>query len=555
MASELTPYQRDILIRTALGEARGQGVEGMADVIQTIFNRANSGQYPSDPAAVALQNKQYSAWNSGEGGNNPQQFSPNSEIYQTAAQALDAVVGGRPDPTGGALFYHTPSTNPYWASSVNKHGTIERNGHVYYPSRPTPPGEIPSVASLLDVRRQAPTPAMSTPTTAAIRQMTSPTGGNAQLQSALDAYATRERNRVTPASAEERVTARNRQFFSQPASDPFNGDPLTAVPGQVVATIPTSQPASRMPMMSATNDAARRAVLSTGGNQTYAGQDRGTPLMAASASDRVRGNAQQTRNIATTIATIPTRQTTASDRVRGNEAQTRNQATTIASIPTVAAGPTTRPVQTTTIRPSASDLVRAAAVAPRPTVAPRPAIAGPNPVNKSTERLPQSTWGGVGFVPSVTNQPMQSGGLSRDAVARQNAYNATALNPPAATLPVVTPARMTVPQPQQVVVQKPVVQQRVAPVPFQRPAQFNAPLMAAAAPRPVQRAPLMAAAANVLAQKTVAPVMIAAPQPSAASAWMYGLDGSMIGFSGSGSSGGAHGGSADDQDHWLQGRR
>lgn len=156
MAIELTPQQKDILIRTALGEARGEGVEGMADVIQVIFNRAQSGQYPADPAAVATQPYQFSTWNKGEGGNNPQQFKPSDPVYKKAEQALEAVVSGsRPDYTGGALFYHTPAVNPNWAGEVNRFGTIERNGHIFYPSRPVPPGEIPNVvASQLDTTPQ-----------------------------------------------------------------------------------------------------------------------------------------------------------------------------------------------------------------------------------------------------------------------------------------------------------------------------------------------------------------------------------------------------------------
>lgn len=153
---ELTDRQKDILIRTALGEARGEGVEGMADVIQVIFNRAQSGQYPSDPAAVATQPYQFSTWNRGEGGNNPQQFKPSDPIYRKAEQALEAVTSGsRPDYTGGALFYHTPAVNPNWSGEVNRFGTIQRNGHIFYPSRPVPPAEIPNVvASQLDTTPQ-----------------------------------------------------------------------------------------------------------------------------------------------------------------------------------------------------------------------------------------------------------------------------------------------------------------------------------------------------------------------------------------------------------------
>lgn len=143
---QLTDYQRDILIRTALGEARGEGVEGMADVLQTVFNRANSGLFPSDPAEVALQEGEYSAWNKGAGGNNPWQFSQDSDIYRKGAQALDLVLNGRPDYTGGALFYKTPGVNSAFHDRQDKFGTIERYGHVYYPTRPLEP-PVPATMS------------------------------------------------------------------------------------------------------------------------------------------------------------------------------------------------------------------------------------------------------------------------------------------------------------------------------------------------------------------------------------------------------------------------
>lgn len=242
MAETLTPYQRDILVKTILGEARGEGETGMAAVAHNILNRANSGQYSSDPAEVALQNKQYSTWNSGEGGNNPGQFQPGTKAYETAAQVLDRVVGGEiPDMTGGALQYHAKGVTPYWADEANTQGKLRVGNHVFYPTRPVPPGEIPSVASLLDTQRPAPNPAALSPIMAALRANTSPSGGDTGLQAALNAMATREARRVTPADAFDRTTARNKA-------------------------------------PSSTNDAARRAVLSMGGNQTMAGQDRGQGL-------------------------------------------------------------------------------------------------------------------------------------------------------------------------------------------------------------------------------------------------------------------------------------
>lgn len=198
--ADLTPYQRDILIRTALGENRGHGEDGMADVIHVVLNRANSGRFSSDPAEVALQPSQFSAWNSNRnGGNNPSQFSANSPIYKKAERALDAVLAGRPDPTGGALDYNASNITPYWASSKDQYGTIKRNGHTFYPTHPVPPGEIPTVGTFLDTVRMPPQPVSQSGSVAFRRQNTSPLGDNTALPGALAQYAQRQANQVTPA--------------------------------------------------------------------------------------------------------------------------------------------------------------------------------------------------------------------------------------------------------------------------------------------------------------------------------------------------------------------
>lgn len=176
--AELTPYERDILIRTVLGEARGEGNVGMQAVAHVIQNRANSGQYPTNPADVALQNKQFSTWNQGEGGNNPQQFSPNSDLYRRAADIVDQVWSGQAqDPTNGALFYHTPQVSPRWSAEVNKHGTTQIGNHIFYNGRPVPPGDVPNtVASLTSTTppRVSPNPVTPSPSLSAIRNAPPP---------------------------------------------------------------------------------------------------------------------------------------------------------------------------------------------------------------------------------------------------------------------------------------------------------------------------------------------------------------------------------------------
>jgi len=134
-----------------------------------------------------------------------------------------------------------------------------------YANSPVPPGSIPSppgsaVGTQLSVMRPrvAPTPASVEDRVTARNTAPSP------LQTALDAFAMRRRNEVTPASVEDRVTARNK------------------------APVP--------PVMTPSK-AARRAALSIGSSQTYAGKETSPALAgltaqgaAPSASDMARGN-------------------------------------------------------------------------------------------------------------------------------------------------------------------------------------------------------------------------------------------------------------------------
>ena len=262
--AQLSDYQRDVLIRTALGEARGEGVEGMADVLQVIFNRANSGQFPSDPAAVALQDKQFSTWNKGEGGNNPQQFRPSDPIYKSAERALDAVLGGRPDPTGGALFYHTPAVNPYWAKSVNKHGTIERNGHIFYANRPTPPAEVPNVvATQTDTQRpQQVQSRSSTPTSTASRQV--PTNWfTPRLAPGNDDIYSYHIPDQTPTTVVGGLGSLTPDRAPPPLPRPRPGMPVVPYEqGRTVATVATPQP-QRLPPLPPSNLAPANLVRTT----------------------------------------------------------------------------------------------------------------------------------------------------------------------------------------------------------------------------------------------------------------------------------------------------
>lgn len=169
----------DILAWTMLGEAGGEGKQGMADVGHVVLNRVNSGKYGASIQDVALAPKQFSTWNSGSGGNDPKgKYPKDSAAFQRARQIAEQVVAGTiPGPPGKPLDYHASSVSPYWASSKAGNGAITRNGHVFYPSVPVPPGELPEVATALSTvptPRDAPAPVTPSIDMAQMRRISAP---------------------------------------------------------------------------------------------------------------------------------------------------------------------------------------------------------------------------------------------------------------------------------------------------------------------------------------------------------------------------------------------
>ena len=101
--------QRDIVIRTVIGEAANEGPEGWAAVAAVLRNRAADPRWPDAVGAVALQPQQFSAWNSGAGGNDlVRRYGPGDQLYERIGQVVDQVMAGGPDPTGGATHYYSP---------------------------------------------------------------------------------------------------------------------------------------------------------------------------------------------------------------------------------------------------------------------------------------------------------------------------------------------------------------------------------------------------------------------------------------------------------------
>lgn len=105
MGNDLSPAERDILIRTVIGEA-GNDASAPA-VAHVVLNRLGSGGYGSNVPSVVFAPNQFEAW-SRQG---PQllNYAPTSPPYQSAAKIVDDILAGKtPDPTDGATKFYSP---------------------------------------------------------------------------------------------------------------------------------------------------------------------------------------------------------------------------------------------------------------------------------------------------------------------------------------------------------------------------------------------------------------------------------------------------------------
>lgn len=124
----------DTAARTAWGEDRGGGIQGMLMVLWVIRNRAMDSRWPDSPKDVALQDYQFSAWNEG----NPNRakmkaLCPNDMLFDAALGMARAVFEGldKHDPTNGANHYYSNRIPlPSWARGMKQ--TAEFNSHLFY---------------------------------------------------------------------------------------------------------------------------------------------------------------------------------------------------------------------------------------------------------------------------------------------------------------------------------------------------------------------------------------------------------------------------------------
>jgi spore germination cell wall hydrolase CwlJ-like protein len=135
---------RDTLARTLWGEARGEGVTGMAAVACVIVNRmlASSrrlGQGQAalwwggpDAVSVCRAPWQFSCWNRSDPNRAAlEALAADAAVLLPARTVADAALDGRlGDATGGADHYHARGLRPAWVKGRRPVATIGR--HVFY---------------------------------------------------------------------------------------------------------------------------------------------------------------------------------------------------------------------------------------------------------------------------------------------------------------------------------------------------------------------------------------------------------------------------------------
>lgn len=130
----LNPTQRDLLIRTIIGEAASEPFLGQQAVANVVLNRLQAGRYGSSLEDVIFAKNQFEPWNTRKA--ELLKIPQTSDTYQTAAMAADAAL--QSDPTRGATHFYAPAVMegrggaPSWAANMEKNGTQMRlGGHIF----------------------------------------------------------------------------------------------------------------------------------------------------------------------------------------------------------------------------------------------------------------------------------------------------------------------------------------------------------------------------------------------------------------------------------------
>jgi len=117
-----------VIALTLLGEARGEGFEGMAGVASVIQTRAI--ERKQTPTQVCLAPKQFSFWNGGVSEAQKQKLLANPQAKNALHLAKLVAQKKIPNVVNGANHYHTFQVSPKWSKGEQVVATI-RN-HKFY---------------------------------------------------------------------------------------------------------------------------------------------------------------------------------------------------------------------------------------------------------------------------------------------------------------------------------------------------------------------------------------------------------------------------------------
>lgn len=107
-------------------ETRGTGDEGGLAVAHVILNRQKNPEFPSTICGVVNDGCQFSYRCDGE----PEILKNATERDRAFRIARLVLPGTSPDPTDGALFFHSKSLEPGWFATRQRIGEI--GGNVFY---------------------------------------------------------------------------------------------------------------------------------------------------------------------------------------------------------------------------------------------------------------------------------------------------------------------------------------------------------------------------------------------------------------------------------------
>jgi N-acetylmuramoyl-L-alanine amidase len=117
-----------VIALTLLGEARGEGIEGMAGVASVIQTRAI--ERNQTPTQVCLAPKQFSFWNDKVTESQKRKLLANPQAKNAIHLAKLVAQKKMPDVVQGANHYHTFQVSPKWSKGEQVVAII-RN-HKFY---------------------------------------------------------------------------------------------------------------------------------------------------------------------------------------------------------------------------------------------------------------------------------------------------------------------------------------------------------------------------------------------------------------------------------------